>query len=148
MTAAVEVVLPCLDEAEALPGVLAELPPGFTALVVDNGSTDDTVAVARGLGARVVIERRRGYGAAVHTGIVEARSELVAVLDADGSLDASVLTELASVVLDGTASAFRGLWRGSARPRDHRRATAHRAGLRLLDTHRETHRHFARLEAF
>jgi len=103
MTAAIEVVLPCLNEAEALPGVLAELPPGFTALVVDNGSTDNTVAVARALGARVVVEPRRGYGAAVHTGIVEARSELVAVLDADGSLDAAVLTELARVVLDGSA---------------------------------------------
>ena len=62
-------MLPCLDEAEALPAVLATLPPDWPVLVVDNGSTDDTGAVARALGARVVVEPRRGYGAAVHTGL-------------------------------------------------------------------------------
>ncbi|MCA1695424.1 MAG: glycosyltransferase, partial [Actinobacteria bacterium] len=46
MTTTVDIVLPCLDEAEALPGVLAAMPAGYRVLVVDNGSTDDTVAVA------------------------------------------------------------------------------------------------------
>ncbi|WP_181783674.1 glycosyltransferase, partial [Pseudonocardia pini] len=76
-----EIVLPCLDEAEALPGVLAALPAGWPVLVVDNGSTDDTAAVAEAHGARVVVEPRRGYGAAVHTGLENAREELVAFLD-------------------------------------------------------------------
>ena len=73
-------MLPCLDEAAALPSVLAALPPDWPVLVVDNGSTDDTVAVARAWGARVVSEPRRGYGAAVHVGL-PARGDLVAVLD-------------------------------------------------------------------
>jgi glycosyltransferase involved in cell wall biosynthesis len=98
-----EVVLPCLNEAEALPSVLASLPAGWPVLVVDNGSTDGTGEVARALGARVVVEPRPGYGAAVHTGLVHARAELVAVLDGDGSLDPRVLPTLAAAVREGRA---------------------------------------------
>ncbi|MGD9988085.1 glycosyltransferase family 2 protein [Pseudonocardia sp.] len=98
-----EIVLPCLDEAEALPGVLATLPPGWPVLVVDNGSVDDTAAVARRHGARVVAEPRRGYGAAVHTGLENATAELVAFLDGDGSLDAAVLPGMAAEVGAGRA---------------------------------------------
>jgi glycosyltransferase involved in cell wall biosynthesis len=98
-----EIILPCLDEADALPAVLAGLPAGWPVLVVDNGSTDATVAVARAAGARVVREPRRGYGAAVHAGLVAARAELVAVLDGDGSLDAAVLPPMAVAVAQGTA---------------------------------------------
>jgi glycosyltransferase involved in cell wall biosynthesis len=99
----VEIVLPCLDEAAALPSVLAKLPPGWPVLVVDNGSTDDTAAVATAWGARVVVEPRRGYGAAVHAGLQHARADLVAVLDGDGSLDAAMLPPLADAVLAGRA---------------------------------------------
>lgn len=98
-----EIVLPCLDEEEALPSVLAALPAGWPVLVVDNGSTDATAQVARSLGARVVVEPRRGYGAAVHTGLENARAELVAFLDGDGSLDASVLPAMADAVRSGRA---------------------------------------------
>ncbi|OLT20764.1 glycosyltransferase [Pseudonocardia sp. CNS-139] len=92
----VEVVLPCLDEAAALPGVLAALPPGFRPLVVDNGSTDGTAEVAAALGATVVPEPRRGYGAAVHAGLLAATADVVAVLDADGSVDPAVLEPMAA----------------------------------------------------
>ncbi|HVL84164.1 MAG TPA: glycosyltransferase family 2 protein [Pseudonocardia sp.] len=87
MRGPVDVILPCLDEVEALPGVLAALPPGYRAIVVDNGSVDGTPQKALELGATVVHEPRRGYGAAVHAGLVAAAAEIVAVLDADGSLD-------------------------------------------------------------
>lgn len=90
----VTVVLPCLNEADALPGVLAALPDGYRALVVDNNSTDGSAAVARAHGAEVVYEGRPGYGAAVHAGVVAARSAIVAVLDADGSLDPGALPAL------------------------------------------------------
>jgi glycosyltransferase involved in cell wall biosynthesis len=99
----VEIVLPCLDEAAALPTVLATLPPDWPVLVVDNNSTDDTAAVARAWGARVVVEPRRGYGAAVHAGLWHARADLVAVLDGDGSLDAAALPVLADAVRSGQA---------------------------------------------
>jgi glycosyltransferase involved in cell wall biosynthesis len=103
MPATAEIVLPCLDEAAALPAVLAALPAGWPVLVVDNGSTDDTAAVAEAHGARVVVEARRGYGAAVHTGLVNARAELVAFLDGDGSLDPAVLPAMAERVASGAA---------------------------------------------
>jgi glycosyltransferase involved in cell wall biosynthesis len=92
------IVLPCLDEAAALPATLTALPAGWPVLVVDNGSTDRTPDVARAHGARVVHEPRRGYGAAVHAGLLAADTDLVAVLDGDGSLDPAVLPELAAEV--------------------------------------------------
>jgi glycosyltransferase involved in cell wall biosynthesis len=98
----VDVVLPCLDEAEALPAVLAAMPASYRVLVVDNGSTDDTTAVARACGATVVSEPRRGYGAAVHAGLLAATADLVGVLDADGSLAPRVLPELVAEVGKGT----------------------------------------------
>jgi glycosyltransferase involved in cell wall biosynthesis len=90
----VTVVLPCLNEAASLPGVLAAIPDGYQPLVVDNNSTDDTGEVARRHGADVVAEPRPGYGSAVHAGIVAAKTPVVAVLDADGSLDPGELPAL------------------------------------------------------
>lgn len=90
----VTVVLPCLNEAESLPGVLAAMPAGYRPLVVDNNSTDDTAQVARRHGADVVVEPQPGYGAAVHAGVVAATTPIVAVLDGDGSLDPGDLPAL------------------------------------------------------
>ncbi|WP_407691325.1 glycosyltransferase family 2 protein [Saccharopolyspora mangrovi] len=97
----VDVVLPCLDEAAALPGVLAALPAGYRALVVDNGSRDGSPEVAAAHGARVVCEPRRGYGAAVHTGLRAATTEIVCFADCDGSLDPAVLPGLVAQVRGG-----------------------------------------------
>lgn len=102
MATTVDIVLPCLDEAEALPGVLAAMPAGYRVLVVDNGSTDDTVAVATACGATVVSEPRRGYGAAVHAGLLAATADLVGVLDADGSLPPQALPQLVAEAANGT----------------------------------------------
>jgi glycosyltransferase involved in cell wall biosynthesis len=82
-----EVVLPVLDEREALPWVLSRFPAGYAPLVVDNGSSDGSAAIARRLGARVVCEPRRGFGAACWAGLRAARSDVVCFMDADGSLD-------------------------------------------------------------
>jgi glycosyltransferase involved in cell wall biosynthesis len=82
-----DVILPVLDEAEALPWVLRRFPAGFTPIVVDNGSTDGSGRIARALGARVVLEPLRGFGAACAAGLIAATSEVVAFMDADGSLD-------------------------------------------------------------
>jgi glycosyltransferase involved in cell wall biosynthesis len=101
----VTVVLPCLNEAASLPGVLAAIPDGYRALVVDNQSTDDTAEVARRHGAEVVAEPRPGYGAAVHAGVVAATTPIVAVIDGDGSLDPADLPALVSD-LDGADMAI------------------------------------------
>jgi glycosyltransferase involved in cell wall biosynthesis len=90
----VTVVLPCLNEAESLPSVLAAIPAGYQALVVDNNSTDGTAEMARRHGATVVAEPRPGYGSAVHAGVTAATTPIVAVIDADGSLDPADLPRL------------------------------------------------------
>jgi glycosyltransferase involved in cell wall biosynthesis len=97
----VTVVLPCLNEEESLAAVLAAIPAGYRALVVDNNSSDDTAGVASRHGAQVVVERRAGYGAAVHAGVVAATTPIVAVIDADGSMDAGDLPRLVAVLNEG-----------------------------------------------
>ena len=104
----VDVVLPVLDEAEALPHVLAAFPPGFRPLVVDNGSTDGSAQIARAHGATAVAEPRRGFGAACCAGLQAAGSEVVAFMDCDGSLDPRELARVTGPVADGTADLVLG----------------------------------------
>lgn len=107
-TPAVDVVLPALDEALALPGLLAGLPSGYRAIVVDNGSTDDTAAIAARLGAVVVTEARRGFGAACAAGLRSASADVVAFCDADGSLDLGELPLVCDPVRAGDADLVLG----------------------------------------
>jgi glycosyltransferase involved in cell wall biosynthesis len=95
----VDVILPCLNEAEALGWVLARMPSGARPIVVDNGSTDDSVAIADDHGAHVVYAPQRGYGAACHAGLSAANASVVAVMDADGSLDPQQLDRVVAPVL-------------------------------------------------
>lgn len=106
--ATVDVVLPCLDEAAALPLVLAGLPAGYRALVVDNGSTDGSADVARALGATVVTEPRRGFGSACLAGLAATTADVVAFCDADGSLPLEQLPTVVDPVLQGTADLVLG----------------------------------------
>jgi glycosyltransferase involved in cell wall biosynthesis len=100
----VTVVLPALDEAAALPAALASFPAGIDLLVVDNGSSDGTAAVAAAAGARVVVEPRRGFGAACWAGVqASPRAEVIAFADADGSFDGADLAAVAGPVLRGQA---------------------------------------------
>jgi glycosyltransferase involved in cell wall biosynthesis len=137
-----DVVLPVLDEAEALPWVLTRMPPGFRPLVVDNGSRDGSPEVAAALGARVVAEPRRGFGAACHAGLLAARTEVVCFMDCDGSLDPVELPRVAAPVEAGEAElllgarrAERGAWPLHARLANRALALElrRRAGVRLSD---------------
>jgi len=118
MNGRVDVVLPCLNEVEALPGVLDALPEGFDAVVADNGSTDGTHELAAARGALVVHETRKGYGAAVHAGLEASRTEIVATIDADGSLDPAELPAMVrlledtgvDIVVGRRVPAARGVW--------------------------------------
>jgi glycosyltransferase involved in cell wall biosynthesis len=100
-----DVVLPCLNEAPALPWLLRRMPPGYRAIVADNGSTDGSADVARAHGATVVVIPAPGYGAAVHAGLMAADplDGVVCVLDADGSFDPADLPRLADPVRAGAA---------------------------------------------
>jgi glycosyltransferase involved in cell wall biosynthesis len=99
-----ELILPCRNEARALPGLLARIPSGMRVLVVDNGSTDGTPDVARAYGARVAVENRPGYGAAVQAGVRAATARYIAVMDGDGSLDPAELPRLLADVVGGRAT--------------------------------------------
>jgi glycosyltransferase involved in cell wall biosynthesis len=110
----IDVVLPVLDEVDAIPSVLASLPPQWRAIVVDNGSTDGSADVARAHGALVVDEPRRGFGAACWAGLRAATSDLVGFMDCDGSFDGADLARVAAPVLAGEADLVLGARRGSA----------------------------------
>ncbi|MCB5907497.1 glycosyltransferase family 2 protein [Streptomyces pinistramenti] len=103
-----DVVLPCLDEAAALPWVIERIPAGWRAIVVDNGSTDGSADLARSLGATVVHEPRRGFGAACHAGLTASDADLVCFCDCDASLDPGLLEPFAQDVLAGSADLILG----------------------------------------
>jgi glycosyltransferase involved in cell wall biosynthesis len=138
----IDVVLPVLNEAGSVGWVLERMPPGYRPIVVDNGSTDGSASLAAGLGAVVVPEPRRGFGAACYAGLMAATSGIVCFMDADGSLDPGDLPLVtdparagdADLVL-GARAAARGAWPAHARLAN--RALAYglrrRTGTRFTD---------------
>jgi glycosyltransferase involved in cell wall biosynthesis len=110
-----DVVLPCLDEAGALPTVLARIPAGYRAIVADNGSTDGSAQIAAGCGATVVHVPQRGFGAAAHAGLQAATADVVCFCDADGSMDPAQLPRVAGPVLAGEADLVLGRRRPTRR---------------------------------
>ncbi|MEO2036479.1 MAG: glycosyltransferase family 2 protein [Planctomycetaceae bacterium] len=108
----VVVVIPALDEQESLPLVLQDLPGVGCVIVVDNGSTDGTAAVAADAGALVVYEPKRGYGSACLKGIAEIRAlrqtqslnpEIIVFIDADYSDHPDELPKLVAPIHRGEA---------------------------------------------
>ena len=97
----IDVVLPCLNEAGALPWLLTRMPAGYRPIVADNGSTDGSARIAADHGATVVNVPQRGFGAACHAGLLAASSEIVCVMDADGSFDPLDLEIVTGPVRDG-----------------------------------------------
>lgn len=114
-TASVDVILPCLDEALALPWVFGRMPPGYRAILADNGSTDRSADIARSYGATVVAVPQRGFGAACHAGLLTASADVVCFLDADASLDPQQLPRVADLVLSGEADLALGRRRPTTR---------------------------------
>jgi glycosyltransferase involved in cell wall biosynthesis len=138
----IDIVLPCLDESAALPWVMARIPLGARAIVVDNGSRDGSPDLARDLGAVIVDCEQRGYGAACHAGLRAASAGFVAFCDCDGSLDPADALRLVEVLLVGAdlvvgrrRSTTRGAWPLTARlvNRELARRVRRRTGVRLDD---------------
>jgi glycosyltransferase involved in cell wall biosynthesis len=138
----IDVILPVLDEALALPWVLRRMPPAYRPIVVDNGSRDGSAEVARAHGAVVVDEPARGFGAACWTGLRAATAHVVCFMDADASLDPLELPRVSGRVLDGDADlvlgarvADRGAWPAHARAANRllARELRRRSGAPLTD---------------
>jgi len=95
------VVLPVLDERDALPWVLERFPAGYAPVVVDNGSTDGSGDLARRLGVEVVDVPEPGYGAALLGGIHAAKGRYIIMGDADDSYDFAALDPFVDALRSG-----------------------------------------------
>ena len=104
----VDVVLPVLNEREALPWVLARMPAGYAPIVVDNGSADGSGELAQQLGAQLVREPQRGFGAACWAGLTAATADVVCFMDCDGSFDPRELPRVADPVSGGRCDLMLG----------------------------------------
>jgi glycosyltransferase involved in cell wall biosynthesis len=118
------------------------MPPGYRPIVVDNGSADGSAAIAARLGAEVVEEPRRGFGAACHAGLAAAQADIVCFMDCDASLDPRHLPSVAAALLAGSADLVlgarvpeRGAWPAHARLGNRllARSVRRRTGLPLSD---------------
>jgi hypothetical protein len=104
----ISIVMPCLNEEETV-GVCVTKAMAWLGrrglagevLVVDNGSTDRSVEVAQAAGARVIHERRRGYGQAYLRGFSDARGDFIVMGDSDDTYDFSDLDALIAPLADG-----------------------------------------------
>ena len=103
--ASISIIIPALNEAESIPLVLDSIPPRLgQVIVVDNGSADQTAAVAAKHGARVVSEPHRGYGQACQRGICAAGDcDILVFLDADFCDDPELIPLLVSPIESGHA---------------------------------------------
>lgn len=119
----ISLIIPALNEADCLPALLAEVPHALLheIIVVDNGSTDGTAAVARAAGVLVVSEPRRGYGYACAAGVAAATGTILVFMDGDGSFMPQELTRLIAPIHQGMAglvlgTRLRGVMRAGAMP--------------------------------
>ncbi len=97
----VSLIIPCFNEALGLPHVFAKVPAIVDeVLVVDNNSTDDTVALALAWGARVVPAPTQGYGAAYKAGFAACNADIIVTLDGDGTYPVEEIERLVRILLE------------------------------------------------
>jgi glycosyltransferase involved in cell wall biosynthesis len=97
----ISVVIPCYNEEEGVQLVIKQLPECVDeVVVVDNNSTDRTAEVAKALGARVVPEKRKGYGAAYKAGLPAVSKDVTITMDGDGTYPSEQIEELVDYLVD------------------------------------------------
>lgn len=103
------IVIPCHNEERGLRTIFPRVPQEVDeVIVVDNNSTDETAAVARAYGARVIFEREPGYGRAYQAGFAQARSEILVTLDGDGQYPVEDTPRLVGLFLDRNLDCLSG----------------------------------------
>jgi glycosyltransferase involved in cell wall biosynthesis len=119
----VSAVIPCLNEERTIGNcitkvfnALAEMGVAGEVIVADNGSTDLSVGIARNLGARVVHQPVRGYGAALRKGIEEARGEIIIMADADESYDWQAIAPFVRKIEEGFDLVMGNRFKGGIMP--------------------------------
>lgn len=102
--AGITILVPTFNEEAALPATLASLesldPQPLEVLLVDGGSNDRTLEIARGAGLRVMVSERKGRAAQINLGMAEAKGEIVCVLHADSQLPSDAVAVIAEVMAD------------------------------------------------
>jgi glycosyltransferase involved in cell wall biosynthesis len=127
----VSVVMPCLNEAASIGQCVDKARAALAAagfegevVVADNGSDDESAAIARTHGARVVSEPERGYGSAYRCGIAAARGSYIVIGDADDTYDFSEIERFVEPLRNGydfvIGNRFLGTIENGAMPRLHR----------------------------
>ena len=97
----ISVVIPCYNEEEGVQKVIKSLPGSVDeVVVVDNNCTDRTAEVSRALGARVVKETTRGYGAAYKAGLAAVTGDVTITMDGDGTYPSEQIEELVDFLVD------------------------------------------------
>ncbi|UCF05949.1 MAG: glycosyltransferase family 2 protein [bacterium] len=97
----VTVVIPCYNEEEGIARVIPSLPGSIDeVIVVDNNSTDRTSEVARRLGARVIFEKRKGYGAAYKAGLSAVTNDITVTMDGDGTYPTNQIEACIDYLID------------------------------------------------
>jgi len=113
----VSIIIPTLNEEKSIglviEGIRRSL-PGAEIVVVDSGD-DRTAEIASSLGALVVKQEKRGYGAAIREGLEKARGRILAFMDGDGTYDPADLKRLVEIVKKGETDVATGL-RFSSKP--------------------------------
>ena len=97
----ISIIIPTLNEEEGIEKTIISIPKhklselgyNFEIIVIDGNSTDLTRDIAGRMGARVVLEKRKGYGRAYKTGFSEARGDILVTLDADGTYPAELIPD-------------------------------------------------------
>ena len=98
------IIIPCYNEEECIQQAIEAASPFGQVFVIDNGSTDRSVAIVKNTTAILIQESRRGYGNAIMTGILEAKRKnktIAIILDADLSDDPSDIPLLVDPILQG-----------------------------------------------
>lgn len=97
----ISVVIPCYNEEEGIALVIPSLPESVDeVVVVDNNSTDRTSEVARSLGARIVFEEQKGYGAAYKAGLSAVTGDITVTMDGDGTYPVEQIEECVDFLIE------------------------------------------------